>query len=866
MDSQSHADPRMPAPRRVATLPTVLQVPRTRRSPSVSSVSSRTSALSSASRAADELVETLYNHPYAKITSFTSGQRVSYGSSNVLDEPEPGSLPPSSRLERTIAIGPFRIYRATGSVAFLSCGAALQPILPKSQCWCIAEDNSQFVLQIRRPQYWRIEVPVADAEEVQQALLLRDVFDNILLFEKTECPFQRSFTVELPPGLETPVIKKPWTSVGKNLIPTVFTSDISPPAPSPRVVSGRMRLKPVSRKNEFSSEDDSHHDERESSSSPVEEEDEVTEVTRSSEPEDNNRGKPSEEEEVVAKTNAPVALSAYEQARKTFAAGEPQIVEVKVDSDSSDQGKETDAQDLALTTLATKRDTEVDMAISQSEVRPSQAEAPEQVQISPDPCVGNTRVSDPPASSVTLPLKQQDSKLKTRVPPQKSKPPRLVSASKILEPTLTMEHSQRSPIEPLEHSLLPKQLKQPAEIQARNNGSKAASSVITEEVFGDDDDEPSLWEGSGKIGAVNLKKKRMSRILAGRSAALQPQLTVMTAPPARPTRPARPGRPGRPAPRQPVQTRPTAIEIPTPQPTAPSLTSDDTSTVGSSDSFHSLQSSQSWHSPITPSAASPPRSRERSPSPHRFPYPHDNITFKTPKVRVNKENTENVTTPRTDITMMPNSAAATNHTDSPMTPMPRSPSEDSKLASPAYIESVKEEIRTSALADRPVLRNRARSASHTMSISQRRGLSPLPPAANLFTPPRQSRPASRLETVRKLPSTILNKTVEIFMSPPGHLVHLMLQVAAKIAAGEWRGLVFGFNEGGEKIPVQWDYSDGEISSWEDDDDYNYCMGRFGSMRKDQEREEQQQQQQSPPRMTTEPVGSPEEDSRGWEVD
>ncbi|KAK7918490.1 hypothetical protein PG985_010364 [Apiospora marii] len=861
MDSQSHADPRMPAPRRVATLPTVLQVPR--RSPSVSSVSSRTSALSSASRGADELVETLYNHPYAKITSFTSGQRVSYGSSNILDEPEPGSLPPSSRLERTIAIGPFRIYRATGSVAFLSCGAALQPILPKSQCWCIAEDNSQFVLQIRRPQYWRIEVPVADAEEVQQALLLRDVFDNILLFEKTECPFQRSFTVELPPRPETPVIKKPWTSVGKNLIPTVFTSDLSPPAPSPRVVSGRMRLKPVSRKNEFSSEDDSHPGERETSSSPVEEKEEITEVARPSEPEDHDADRPSEKEEVVTETNAPVALSAYDKAKKTFTAGEPQIIEVKVDSGSSDQGKETDAQDLALTTLATKRDTEVDMAISQSEVRPSQAEAPEQVQIAPDPCVGDTWVSDSPASPAS-PLKRQDSKPKTRVPPQKSKPPRLVSASKVLEPTLTMEHSQRSPTEPLEHSLLPKRLKEPAEIQERKNGFKAAS-VVAEEVFGDDDDEPSLWEGSGKIGAVNLKKKRMSRILAGRSAALQPQLTVMTSPPARParpTRPTRPGRPGRPAPRQPVQTRP-AIEIPTPKATAPSQTSDDTSSpVGSSDSFHSLQSSQSWHSPITPSASSPPRSRAASPSPHRFPYPHENIIVKTPKVRV-KENTEHVTTPRTNVTMMADSAAATNQTDSPITPMPRSPSEDSKPASPAYIESVKEEIRTSALADRPALRHRARSASHTMSISQRRGLSPLPPAANLFTPPRQSRPASRLETVRKLPSTILNKTVEIFMSPPGHLVHLMLQVAAKIAAGEWRGLVFGFNEGGEKIPVQWDYSDGEISSWEDDDDYHYCMGRFGSMRKDREREEQQQ---SPPRTNAEPAGSPEEDSRGWEVD
>lgn len=125
--------------------------------------------------------------------------------------------------------GSFRIYRAPGSVAFLNCGNALQPILPKSQCWCIAEDSSQFVLQIRRPQYWRIEVPVQNQDDLENALVLKEVFDKILLFEKTECPFQRSFTVELPAKPTTPVKKRPWTPVGKNLIPSVFTSDLSPP-------------------------------------------------------------------------------------------------------------------------------------------------------------------------------------------------------------------------------------------------------------------------------------------------------------------------------------------------------------------------------------------------------------------------------------------------------------------------------------------------------------------------------------------------------------------------------------------------------------------------------------------------------------
>ena len=47
------------------------------------------------------------------------------------------------------------------------------------------------------------------------------------------------------------------------------------------------------------------------------------------------------------------------------------------------------------------------------------------------------------------------------------------------------------------------------------------------------------------------------------------------------------------------------------------------------------------------------------------------------------------------------------------------------------------------------------------------------------------------------------------MSPPSHLINLMLNVAARIAAGEWRGVVFGTDEHGEQIPVHWDWTDDE---------------------------------------------------------
>lgn len=62
------------------------------------------------------------------------------------------------------------------------------------------------------------------------------------------------------------------------------------------------------------------------------------------------------------------------------------------------------------------------------------------------------------------------------------------------------------------------------------------------------------------------------------------------------------------------------------------------------------------------------------------------------------------------------------------------------------------------------------------------------------------------------------------MSPPSHLVQIMVEIAAKIKAGQWRGAVFGIDEGGEEVVGQWDYEDGDFmcDQWDDDadaDDY-----------------------------------------------
>lgn len=124
-------------------------------------------------------------------------------------------LPPSLMLTANLSIaGPLSIYRAPGSVAFLNCSHVLRPILLKSQCWEV-DGIGKFVLQIRPPQYWRIEVPSQSDDEKARVEELKAVFEKVLLFEKTPCPFKRNFTVELPEPPLTPVKKRPWKPVEK---------------------------------------------------------------------------------------------------------------------------------------------------------------------------------------------------------------------------------------------------------------------------------------------------------------------------------------------------------------------------------------------------------------------------------------------------------------------------------------------------------------------------------------------------------------------------------------------------------------------------------------------------------------------------
>ncbi|KAI5925606.1 inheritance of peroxisomes protein 1-domain-containing protein [Camillea tinctor] len=774
----------MADPRRVVTAP----LPR---SPSDQSQTQNQNQISAptaiaASSSSEDLVEILYNHPSVKIIAFTSSQRGSMMAATLpvsLDEVRPGSLTASSRLERTIAVGAFRIYRAPGSVAFLSCGSALQPILPKSQCWCIEENNSRFVLQIRRPQYWRIEVPVSEPEDVQRALVLRDVFDHILLFEKTECPFQRNFTVELPERPQTPVKKKAWSPIGKNLISSPFQTDLSKSAsPPPRPIFRERRATVGTRETPTPK----------AVVFPADEErgeiDEAEALQALLSPSAKESQRPISTE---ALCDAPMDISSMAQLHSPRLRGPRPSRSVSVDHSRAVR-MPINLKHMSMGANLRTFDFSRGASFTDSPVQ------------LPEKCT-----EEPVASKAEAEAQPDDNNISF----VKDSITNHVNAS---EPKGTLDGGAEVLSSPADNSHTISQSPISSNpVQAEDSPSlHTANSDPSNEVVLDShqDDGPSSFEGSGYVAPVNLKKKRMSRMLAGRAYAPARQLSLNTTMPSRPKEPEPPKQPTR-------------------APAKPSISST-TSAQTSTDSFHTVQSSvesneqsaapaseppsvQPWHSPITPLPPSPPCSRPVTPPPPpaKFPYPHENIVIPEPLSR-EKDPSDRAASPQT---IVPSSAAATTYSNDTDSPVPRSPdSIDDEPFSFGLVNRVKKAPLTTAREARPQLRYRPRGNS--ISIN-RRALSPLPPAANLFTPPHRQNPQGRFDAVRKLPGTIVQKTVEILLRPPGHLVKLMLNVAARIAAGEWRGLVFGFGEGGEHIPVEWDYSDGEFSSWGDDDDY-----------------------------------------------
>ena len=67
------------------------------------------------------------------------------------------------------------------------------------------------MLRIRDNDYYRIELPNETPEDRRIAEELKEVLSKVLQYERTICPFDRGFTVELPESPKTPTQYRPWT-------------------------------------------------------------------------------------------------------------------------------------------------------------------------------------------------------------------------------------------------------------------------------------------------------------------------------------------------------------------------------------------------------------------------------------------------------------------------------------------------------------------------------------------------------------------------------------------------------------------------------------------------------------------------------
>lgn len=100
------------------------------------------------------------------------------------------------------------MYRVTASnVSFLSSGALLHTIFPRSQCWCV-DNRSVFVLRVRQDSYYRIELPYETDEDKDRMTQFTSVLAQVLQYERTACPFRRDFEVETTERPKTPPRKQ----------------------------------------------------------------------------------------------------------------------------------------------------------------------------------------------------------------------------------------------------------------------------------------------------------------------------------------------------------------------------------------------------------------------------------------------------------------------------------------------------------------------------------------------------------------------------------------------------------------------------------------------------------------------------------
>ncbi|KAF5017154.1 hypothetical protein F66182_10949 [Fusarium sp. NRRL 66182] len=688
-----------------------------------------------------DLVETLYSHPNARIISFTASGRAvarSPGGASLSRDDAPGTLSWSSQLERTIAV----------------------------------------------------ELPVEDPEDQRRAEELRAVLDKILQFEKTACPFKRTFTVELPEQI--PITIRPWTPATP-----AFDSGTSAFTRSRRSSSAARTSTPTPlsnrRRTNVSTSPMSSRPTSSASCAPV--------YSQLQVPKSEFR---SQFQEALAK----LPFGDYESDIDKF----PQTAYLDKWSSAEPGSKSLEAvperpaeQNSADPFFSTPSE-----AVSRS-LSKSGNEGPEEAYVAGLGVRMEKFLSSPSRESCEI-LSHDEPSVFSSSPPQDE-----ASAYELHEGTGYRGGRIKARLRRTAGFPVTRSATMPAHLMSStfDKSSTREPSASRNNVLGSDSETLS---GSSVRGTDAFHSAQKDNKMELRS----PQ-------PLHQQKPV-----------EPPQLRRRESE----------------------ESFHSIES---WHSSTAPLHHSSPTSRPESPIEETQQHMQTNIlSFTATKPRKLAHSGGSSPMP---CAWESDTDEGNEVSDESVIKETGSSQEDDRVASL--------EIEDTALLASVMQRRAARNRATTSSISvRRRALSPLPPAANLFTPVNAAERQpyrSRLETVKKIPMAIITKTCEMIIGPPRHLIALMLKVAAKIAAGEWRGLVYGYNDNGEQIPVEWDYSEGEFSDWSDDEHYMGSHDEHHSKHK-HHRHQTRQREHAPQEwgsvtnhIAPERPGS-SDDSRSWGVD
>jgi hypothetical protein len=76
--------------------------------------------------------------------------------------------------------------------------------MKRSQCWCV-DGVSKFVLRVLMDAYYRIELPGETEEDLEMVEKFKVTLEKVCHYERTPCPFARTFTVEVP---DEPEVRK----------------------------------------------------------------------------------------------------------------------------------------------------------------------------------------------------------------------------------------------------------------------------------------------------------------------------------------------------------------------------------------------------------------------------------------------------------------------------------------------------------------------------------------------------------------------------------------------------------------------------------------------------------------------------------